>query len=158
MIAVLRRWWRNPQTALRLTLAVIISGGVIAGFGTFFRDIIAGQNDQWTFLLNTIGLLIAVFGAILDFRATSRVAEFAPGFGRRRAALELLIGAVLAVSGCILLGWVVGHSAPAVVRGLLSAALTGGFGLVFASLLYFGWFSGSEYLGRQIEQRSYEEW
>jgi hypothetical protein len=81
VIAVLRRWWRNPQTALRLTLAVIISGGVIAGFGTFFRDIIAGQNDQWTFLLNTIGLLIAVFGAILDFRATSRVAEFAPGFG-----------------------------------------------------------------------------
>ncbi len=158
MIAVLRRWWRNPQTALRLTLAVIIAGGVTAGFGTFFRDIITGQNDEWTFVLDTIGLLIAVLGAILDFRATGRLAEFAPGFGRRRAALELLIGSVLAFSGCFLLGWVITDSAPAIVRGALSAALTAGFGLVFASLLYFGWFSGTEYLGRQIEQRSDEEW
>ena len=126
MIAVLRRWWRNPQKALRLTLAVIVSGGVIAGFGTFFRDIIAGQNDQWTFILDTIGLLIAVFGALLDFRATSRVAEFAPGFGRRRAALELLFGAILAVSGCILLGWVVGDSAPAVVAGTALGGVDGG--------------------------------
>ena len=158
MIAVLRRWWRNPQTAQQLTLAVIVLGGVIAGFGTFLRDIITGQNDQWTFVLDTIGLLIAVFGAVLDFRATGRVAEFAPGFGRRRAALELAIGSVLAISGCFLLGWVLPDSVPAVVRGLLSALLTAGFGLAFAGLLYFGWFSGSEYLGRQIEQRSDEEW
>jgi hypothetical protein len=158
VIAVLRRWWRNPQTALRLTLVVIIAGGVIAGIGTFLRNIITGQNDQWTFILDTFGLLIAVLGAVLDFRATGRVAEFAPGFGRRRAALELTIGAILALSGCYLLGWVVTASASALLHGVLSAALTAGFGLVFASLLYFGWFSGSEYLGRQIEQRSDEEW
>jgi hypothetical protein len=141
-----------------LTHAVIILGGVIAGIGTFFRNIITGQNDEWTFILDTIGLLIAVLGALLDFRATGRVAGFVPGFGRRRAALELVIGAFLALSGCVLLGWVVTDSAPALLHGMLSAALTAGFGLTFASLLYFGWFSGSEYLGRQIQQRSDEEW
>ena len=155
---MLLRWWRNPRTAQRLTLAVIVLGGVIAGFGTFLRDIITGHNDQWTFILDTIGLLIAVFGAVLDFRATGRVAEFAPGFGRRRAALELAVGAFLAVTGCFLLGWILSEGAPAVVRGLLSAALTAGFGLAFAGLLYCGWFSGSEYLGRRIEQQSDEEW
>jgi hypothetical protein len=155
---MLRQWWANPRTAPRVALGVILLGGVLAGIGTFFRDAISGQNDEWTYLLDTAGLLIAVFGAGLDFRATARIAEFTPGSGNRRAILQVLAGAICALGGCILLGWVATSGTPAVIRGLLSGVMTAGFGLGFAGLLHIGWFSGADRLGRRIEQRIDEDW
>ena len=155
---MVRAWWNNPRTALWFTTSFIIGAGLIAGSGILLRDVIAGQNDQWTYVLDTIGLILAVAGAGLDFRATSRLVGVAPGWGRSRAALQLLVGGIAGIGGCLVLGWADTEDLPAMVRGALSAGMTAGIGLGFAGLLYFGWFSGGERLGRRIEQRVDEEW
>lgn len=143
---------------MRVTLGIILAGGLIAGLGTLLRDLSSDQNDQWTFLLDTLGLIAVIIGAALDFRASARIAEFAPGAGRRRAMLLLLFGAVTGLGACIMLGWVEAGAFPPVVRGLISAAMTAAIGVGLAGLLYIGWFSGGDRLERRIEQRIDEEW
>lgn len=155
---MLRRWWNNPRVALRLTTSLIILAGLIAGLGAGLRDVIDGQNDQWTYLLDTLGLLLAVAGAGLDFRATARMESFAPGRGRRRAAGQLLVGALAGVGGCLILGWGDTGGWPAMTSAGLSAGMIAGFGLGLAGFLYFGWFSGADRLERRIEQRIDEDW
>jgi hypothetical protein len=153
-----RRWWNNPRTALKVTISLIITGGLIAGLGTFLRDRSSDQNDQWTFLLDTFGLLVAIIGAVLDFRASARVAEFVPGAGRLRAMTQLLVGVFGSLGACILLGWVKGTTFPPIVRGLTAAGMTAAIGAGLAGMLFIGWFSGANHLERRIEQRIDEEW
>ena len=153
-----RRWWNDPRMALRLTTSFIIAAGLIAGLGLFLRDVIDGLDDQWTFFLDTASLLLAVAGAVLDFRAISRMESFAPGWGRRRAAVQLFAGAIAGVGACLILGWADTEELPAMARGALSAGMFAGIGLGIAGMLYFGWFSGAERLERRIEQRTDEDW
>lgn len=155
---MLRRWWNNPRTSVRATLAIIVVGGLIAGLGTFLRDLSSDHNDQWTFLLDTVGLLVAVVGAALDFRASARLAEFVPGSGKSRAILQLLFGAVVGFGACVALGWVEAGAMSPLARGLLSAVMTAAIGAGLAGLLYIGWFSGGDRLERRIAQRSDEDW
>lgn len=155
---MLRRWWNHPQIALRLTTGLICFAGLIAGLGTFLRDRTADQNDQWTFLLDTSGLLLAVIAAALDFRASGRIAEFSPGTGRRRAILQVALGIIVGLGACVILGWVEADTRSPYVRGLLSAGLTAAIGTALAGFLYIGWFSGAERMGRRIEQRIDEDW
>lgn len=155
---MLRRWWNNPRSALRATLGIIVVGGLIAGIGTFLRDRSPDKNDQWTFLLDTFGLLVAIVGAVLDFRASSRIAEFAPGVGRARALFQVIFGVFGGLGACVVLGWVEESTFPPVVRGLIAAGMITAVGAGLAGLLYIGWFSGADHLGRRIEQRIDEEW
>ena len=154
----MRRWWHNPQTALRVSLAVIITGGLFAGSGTYFRDRPSDHDRQWTFLLDTLGLLIAIAGAGLDFRASSRMFGMTPRSGRHRAIAQLLVGAIVGGGACLVLGWVVNESLPPFWRAVFAGCITAGFGAGLAGLLHIGWFSGSEYLERRIAQRSSDDW
>jgi hypothetical protein len=154
---MLRAWWNSPRGALRLTLTIILLGGFVAGIGTWLRDEISGGNDAWTYFLDTAGLLIAVAGAALDFRASGRLAEFAEGQIGRRGALLLLAGTAAAISSCLVLGWSDSLSSP-FLRGLLSAALTAGIGYGLAGFMEIGWFRGGTWLERRIGQRIDEDW
>lgn len=149
---------QNPRTALRVTMGIILFGGFLAGLGNLLRDLIDGKNDQWTFLLDSCGLLVTTAGAFLDFRANARFGEIELPGGRRRAGLQLLGGLIATLGGCYLLGWVVTESANAWLRALLTFAMTAGIGLILAGLLYIGWFGGGDHLERRIQQRSEEEW
>lgn len=143
---------------MQITLGIIVVGGLIAGLGTLLRDLSSDRNDQWTFSLDTAGLIVVIIGAALDFRASARIAEFAPGAGRSRAILQLLLGVMIGLGACVVLGWVEASTIPPVVRGLLSAAMTAAIGAGLAGLLYIGWFSGADRIERRIEQRIDEEW
>ena len=136
---------------------MVLCGGGIAGLGAWLRERTAGGNDQWTYFLDTIGLLMTVIGAVLDFRASSRITEFRPDWGRRRAVVLATSGIAGGLGSCIVLGWVTSLDSPA-VRGLLAAVLTAAIGLGLAGLLHIGWFRGSGWLERRIEQRVDEEW
>lgn len=139
-------------------MGVIVLGGVLAGLGMLLRDLIDSRNDQWTFLLDTAGLVVTTLGAVLDFRANARLGNFELPGGRRRAALQLSGGLVASLGGCYLLGWVVTDEADVILRTLLTAAMTAGIGCILAGILYIGWFSGGDYLERRIQQRVDEEW
>lgn len=154
---MLRVWWNNPATALRRSIGIVLCGGLIAGIGSWLRERTAGGNDQWTYFLDTIGLVVAVAGAILDFRASARITEFRPEWGRRRGLLLAVTGVTAALGSCIVLGWVTSLDSPA-LRGVLEAMLTAAIGVGLAGLLHIGWFRGSGWLERRIEQRVDEEW
>jgi hypothetical protein len=148
----------NPRTARRVAEGVLLGGGLLAGAGTALRAWIEGGNDQWTYLLDTAGLLIAVAGAGLDFRASGILAQFDERANRRRAIAQVALGAISAAGGCYLLGWLAGAGWPALARGALSFLLTFGIGVGLAGLLYIGWFGGGNYLERRIEQQGEEKW
>jgi hypothetical protein len=154
---MLRARWNNPRAALRLALSVILVGSLVAGIGAWLREEIDGKNDQWTYFLDTLGLLIAVAGAVLDFRASARLAEFGEVRARRPGAIQLLAGTATVIAACLILGWSDAISSP-IGRGLLSAALTGGIGFGLAGFMHIGWFRGGEWLERRIEQRIDEDW
>jgi hypothetical protein len=154
---MLRARWNSPRGALRLTITIILLGGVVAGIGAWLRDEIPGGNDAWTYFLDTAGLLIAVAGAALDFRASGRLAEFAEGQIRRRGAILLLAGTAAAVTSCLVLGWSDSVSSP-FFRGLLTAVLTAGIGFGLAGFMEIGWFRGGDWLERRIGQRVDEDW
>lgn len=149
---------QNPRTALRVTFGVIVLGGIIAGLGLLLRDLIDGRNDQWTFLLDTCGLVVTTLGAALDFRANARFGDRELPGGRKRAWMLVLGGALATIGGCYLLGWVTTDASPIVFRALVSSAMTAGIGAGLAGLLYIGWFGGADHLERRIQQRSEEEW
>jgi membrane associated rhomboid family serine protease len=155
---VFRRWWNNPRISLRITFGIIIAGGLIAGLGTLILDLSSDQNDQWTFLLDTVGLVVAVVGAALDFRASARIGEFVPGAGKSRAILMILCGAIVGLGACVALGWIEADALPPLARGLLSAGMTAAIGAGLAGLLYIGWFSGADRVERRIEQTIDEDW
>jgi O-antigen/teichoic acid export membrane protein len=135
----------------------VLCGGIIAGIGSWLRERTAGGNDQWTYVLDTFGLLVAVIGAILDFRASARITEFRPDWGRRRATLLAVSGVAAGLGSCIVLGWVTTLDSPA-ARGALTAVWTAAIGISLAGLLHIGWFRGSGWLERRIEQCVDEEW
>jgi hypothetical protein len=149
---------QNPNVALRLSLGVILLGGFLAGLGTILRSLIDGQNDQWTYLLDTLGLVVTVLGAVLDFRTQARLGDIEIPGARRRAGLLLAIGGLCAIGGCFLSGWAIGSDANPVVTGILGAGMTSGLGMALAGLLYIGWFGGGDRLERRIQQRAEEEW
>ncbi|MDQ2683263.1 MAG: hypothetical protein M3Y37_07020 [Chloroflexota bacterium] len=153
-----RRVLANPRTALRLTLGIIIVGGLLAAIGSLLRDLIDGRNDQWTFLFDTFGLLLAAVAAVLDFRTQMRLGDLELPGARRRAVLLLVSGLAAAILGCLVLGWMVEDDTPAVLRALLSGLMTAGIGCSLAGLLYIGWFGGGDHLERRIQQRAEEEW
>ena len=136
----------------------MLLGGLLAGLGTLLRGMIDGGNDQWTYFLDTGGLLVVLFGAGLDFRASSRFASFDERGGRKRAVMQAAFGSLAALLACFVLGWLAGSDWPGVVRALISMMLTLGIGVGLAGFLYFGWFSGGNYLERRIEQQADEEW
>ena len=148
----------NPRSARRIAVGVLVLGGTLAGLGTLIRSQDSAGNDQWTYLLDTAGLGIVIAGAALDVRVSARFAEFDAGGTRRRAIWQFAFGAMAAVTGCIVLGWVASGSWPALARAFLSGLLTLGIGLGLAGLMYIGWFSGGDYLERRIGQRADEEW
>jgi hypothetical protein len=149
---------QNPRTALRFTMGIILLGGGLAGLGMLLRDVIDGSNDQWTFLLDSLGLLVTTVGAFLDFRTNIRFGDLEIPGGRRRAGFQLLGGLVGTLGGCYLLGWVITDESHIVLRCLLTAAMTAGIGCIIAGLLYIGWFGGGDHLERRIQQRANEEW
>lgn len=148
----------NPRTARRVATVVLLLGGLLAGLGTAIRAWQPEGNDNRTFLLDTGGLLIALLGAGLDFRASGHFAVFDERGSQRRAMAQLLAGSLAAGIACIALGWLASDEWPAAVRGAIATFLTLGIGVGLAGLLYIGWFSGGDYLERRIEQRSGEEW
>ena len=150
-------WWHNPRTALRLTAGMMVTGGLLAGLGTYLRDRNTGGNDQWTYYFDTAGLLLVVVGAALDFRASGRIAEFRPELVRRRALLLAILGVSCALGACLVLGWVSSIESP-VLRGILASVMTAAIGAGLAGFLHIGWFSGGGWLERRIEQRTDEEW
>jgi hypothetical protein len=139
-------------------VGVLLLGGLLAGLGTALRAGIDGGNDQWTYLLDTAGLVVAIAGAGLDFRVSGLLAEFDERGGRRRALAQVAFGALASVGGCYLLGWLAGPSWPGFARAVLAFLLTSGIGIGLAGLLYIGWFGGGNYLERRIEQQGEEEW
>jgi hypothetical protein len=148
----------DPRTTRHLAMGVILVGGILAGTGTLLRDLIEGHGDQWTFLLDTVGLLVAVCGAAFDFRSSARFGPNELPGGRRRAILQLMLGTLATITGCYSLGWVNGDAIPVIVRAVLSAGMTAGIGMALAGLLYIGWFGGGDHLERRIAQRVDEEW
>jgi membrane associated rhomboid family serine protease len=105
-----------------------------------------------------VGLVVAVVGAALDFRASARIGEFVPGAGKSRAILMILCGAIVGLGACVALGWIEADALPPLVRGLLSAGMTAAIGAGLAGLLYIGWFSGADRVERRIEQTIDEDW
>ncbi len=136
-------------------MLVILIGGVLAGLGSLIRDLTSGPAD-WTFFLDTIGLIVAVIGAGYDFRIQLRVGEYNVAITRRRGALLLIAGALMTIGGCWVLGWVLTGSSLPILRALLAVVLTSGIGLVVAGMLNIGWFGGGGYLDRRIAQQSDE--
>jgi hypothetical protein len=150
--------YANPKTRTRVALALLFMGGAIAGLGSLIRDLAEEGTAQWTFLLDTIGLVIAIAGGIQDFRAQLMVGDFNPRATKRRGAIVLLLGVLAAGGGCWLLGWrITGQSQP-VLQLILSAIMTIGFGAVIDGILHIGWFGSGDYLDRRIAQRADEEW
>lgn len=130
----------------------------MAGLGTLLRGLIDGRNDQWTFLFDTCGLIVASVGAVLDFRASARLGDIELPHGRRRAVLQLTLGLLATLGGCYVLGWVLDDGKPLILSTLLSALMTAGIGALLAGMLYIGWFGGGDHLERRIQQRADEEW
>ena len=152
-----RQHLENPRTAARIAFGTLLLGGVIAGLGEYLRDVLDGET-QWTFLFDTVGLIVALIGAAWDFRVQLQFGDDNPKATKRRGAYLLLGGIVLSFGGCWLLGWVLTDTAQPALRGLIAAALTTGIAAVIDGFLHIGWFGGGDYLERRIAQRSEEEW
>jgi hypothetical protein len=153
-----RRYFANPRFASKVGLTVIAAGGLVAGLGNLIRVLQDSGDAQWTFLLDSLGLLIAIVGAALDFRAQLRLEAFDPKGTKRRGAFLLLGGLIGTIGGCWALGWIFTGGTQPVLQFLIAAIMTAGIGALVDGFIHIGWFGSGDYLERRIAQRADEEW
>jgi hypothetical protein len=149
-------WSDNPRVATRVGLIVLAGGGIIAGIGSLIRDLSSDGTADWTYLLDTLGLILALVGAGYDFKTQLRFGGHDQVATRRRGAFLLMAGLIGTIGGCWLLGWVFTGDSLAVLRALIASGLTAGIGAAVDGFLHLGWFGSGDYLDRRIAQRSQE--
>ena len=154
----MRQLLANPATAQKFALGTLLAGGLVAGLGNLIRDLSAAGTAQWTFLLDVIGLLLAIFGAAWDFRTQLRFGDFDPKRTKRRGTILLTAGLVGSFGGCWLLGWVIAEDTQPLLGFVTATIMTSGIGAVIDGFVHIGWFGSGDYLDRRIAQRSQDEW
>jgi hypothetical protein len=144
----------NPQKRTRIALGLILGGGLLAGFGIYVRAMSAAGTAQWTYFLDTFGLILSLIGALFDFRTQMQIGDFNQKGTKRRGALFLLVGLVAAFGSCWILGWAMTADSHPVFSLLIATALTAGIGAAVDGFLIIGWFGSGGYLDRRIAQQS----
>ncbi len=138
----------------------MVGGALAAGLGTGLRawlpPSVHGRNA--TYLLDTLGLVLAVAAAVCEARVGAMLLDYGDRRARRRAIILAAggLGTALLACGTIaaweraqLAGW---------LRGILAAFYTGAFGAGLGGLLTLAWHYGGDYASRRIEHLSEDDW
>jgi drug/metabolite transporter (DMT)-like permease len=149
----------SPHRLRRIGWGLIFAGAVAAALGTALRDR-ASFGDGPTYLLDTLGFLLAVAGAVLVARVGAMFLEFSPRHARRVAILQGVVGIAVTLAGCSGLGATDPDGFGVWLRPLVAAALVGGIGVGLAGLLTLAWFYGLDWAAdrmAQLDQAEVEE-
>ena len=149
-----RTHMNNPLVLRRLSLALVVAGAVIAGLGDGLREAAGTGEANWTFVLDVVGLVLAISGAVLEARSADILFAFAPTETRRRALIRLITGVLTMLITCVSLGAI---DQP-VLRGLVGAFLMFGAGFGLAGLFSLAWIYGGGYAADRIQDRANDDW
>jgi hypothetical protein len=131
---------------------LVVAGALLAGVGEGVRA--ANDGASWAFLLDAIGLLLAVGGGFFEARTADMLFDYAPGPARRRAVLLLILGLLVSLIACVLLS----SSDRPLVSGVVGAVIVLGVGLGAGGLFSLLWYYGGRYAADRIQERSNDDW
>lgn len=140
-----------PRKLRRLGWFLLLAGALLAAAGVAVRDR-RSEGDGPVYLLDGLGFLLAVGGAVLVARVGAMFLEFAPAGARRGAILEAVGGIAAALAGCVGLGAVAADGVAEWLRPVLAAGLIGGIGVGLTGLLTLGWFYGLDWAAGRMER------
>jgi drug/metabolite transporter (DMT)-like permease len=146
----------GPLTFRRWALACFLAAAIAAGAGSAIR---AGRDtgEGPTYLLDVLGLVFAVAGAVFEARAGAILLPARYPGARRRTLLMAVLGALMTLTGCVILSSTLSGSHNRLASGLTAAAAMAGFGGLLGGLGTLAWVYGTDYAGRRIEQMD-DDW
>lgn len=150
----------NPRALRRVGLSLLIAGALIAGLGAGLRAWLAPAtpNRNATYLLDTLGIILATAGAVCEARVGTLLLDYGDRRARRRAIILAAGGAGMVLLACgTIAGW---ERAQLSVwpRAMIAALYTGAFGAGLGGLLTLAWHFGGDYASQRIEHLSEDEW
>jgi drug/metabolite transporter (DMT)-like permease len=143
----------DPRRLRRIGLGLVILGALVAGLGDGIRAAADRGEANWTFLLDVVGLLLALGGAVLEARSNDLMFAFAPHETRGRALIRVIAAIPTVLITCASLG---SFDSP-VVRGAAGALLVLGIGFGAGGLFSLAWYYGGGYTADRIQDRVDED-
>jgi hypothetical protein len=145
----------NGPRHLRWTsLGLILAGALLAGLGDGLREAAGTGEANWTFVLDMVGLLLALAGAVFEVRSADIMFGFAPAETRRRALIRVIAAILTILVMCVALGAI---DQP-VLRGAAGALLMFGIGFGLGGLFSLAWIYGGGYAADRIQDRANDDW
>lgn len=140
----------DPHRLRRLAPGLIGLGAICGLCAMLLRDSWnpGSLGHSATYLLDTLGWLLAFAGAVAAARLGSIYFRFKPASVRRRAILAAVSGTAVCLLSCVLISGV--DDAPLLVRLLAAALLIGGLGAGLAGLLTLAVTEGSRYAADRL--------
>jgi hypothetical protein len=102
------------------------AGAALGATSTLLRD--TSDGNSWTYLLDAVGWLLAVGGAVAEARVSAIMSAFQPENARRRATVLLCLGIVVTLVACVLLSTLGADGIAVGIRAIAAALLIGGIG------------------------------
>jgi len=153
-----RRRLSNPIVKRRIAVVVIVFGAALAGVAQLIRESSFGNSSSATYLLDVLGWLVMVAGAVIEASAAQIFFPAQPVPTRRRAFTFAVLGVIAAVLGCVLTSMVADDDTPAIVAGVTMFVLVCGIGFGLAGAFSLAWYYGGDYAARRIERLGDDDW
>jgi hypothetical protein len=137
---------------MRWTGWTLIGVGAVGwGIATLLRARFARGDLGFSgsYLLNVVGLLALLCGAVLEARVAGLFLEVRAGSAWRRAIGETVVGIVATLAGCVALGVA---TEAGLARALLAVVLGLGIGAGFAGGFFLAWFYGLDWAAGRMER------
>jgi drug/metabolite transporter (DMT)-like permease len=150
----------NPRTLRRIGLCLMIAAAIAGGIGAGLRSSLApsAPHRSATYLLDTLGILLAIGAAVCEARVGSIMLDYGDRRARRRAIFLSIAGLGITLLACATIaGWERARPSPW-LAATLTALYTGAFGAGFGGLLTLAWHYGGAYAGQRIECLGEDDW
>lgn len=144
----MRRRNRSPLATRRLAYALMALAALVGG--------LSGAEKSAIGMIAALALAVAA--AACYVRAADILLDFDYRAVRRQSTLFAVIGGVVALLGCVLVSQLSNDNAPILIRTLGYAAIGGGLAAGLSGAIAMLWSFAGSYAGKQIGERSKEEW
>ncbi len=149
----------GPAQQVQAASGLLLTGALVSGCGAYYRlSSRAGGPANLGYLAETLGLFLAVAGAVWLTKAADMLVVFEPMRVRSRAILFLLAGIGTTLIACVAASVIQAGRHNAGFRAVVDGAIVGGIGLGLAGFLMLLWAFGLRYAGERIERLSEEDW